>query len=200
MMVKFGLSVSTEIDEKIFKEYIETLQPFVFSAEPSGMHLYRLLHSVFQGKPISIVETGCLRDTEPSAAFSDGWSTLYLAKYAHESKSSFISIEMEAANIEKCGTFLKDFGLFRDVLFTCEQSPEALEEDFPADFYLLDSCDGLEHGLAEFVAALKHKPKIIVMDDLDTKARKAVEFADEVGIQHQQIDRYTVFDLRNHVR
>ncbi len=201
-MSNLVVTVSTEVDDAEFHKSLEGMEPLAFSVLPGGYYLYKLLQSLYSGQPLRIVETGCLRDTRPSAAFSDGWSTYYLARFAKETGSLFTSIELFKAGIETCWNFLFTYGLDRQVNFVCEDSIHVLNNFpnlAPADFYLLDSCDGLEHGLAEFKAASAHKPKMIVMDDIATKAAMAIQYAKDSGSWNlEYVDRYVVF--RPHLR
>ncbi len=186
------VGIKFPVSDEAFHTLIDSLMPMQFELSPGGLHLYKFIKSLYKFKPMVIVETGTLRDINPKAAFSDGWSTFYLAKFAKETNSTFISIEPDGSSIELCSSFLKEYDL--NVKFIQGYSPAAMFKiPDQVDFFLLDSCDGLEHGLEEFKAALEHDPIAIAMDDYETKAKLAVEYAQGRGISVNQVDRYFVF-------
>jgi len=189
------LSISISIPDERFLELLDANQPFSTLLTPSGINLYQAADLVSQGEPIHIVETGCLRDTNPSAWITDGWSTFYFAKWikAHP-ESKFTSIELAPEAIEKCKTFLQSHGLAEYVQFVNGSSAEEiLDLSDAADLFFLDAGDGLESGLTDFKAALTHNPKMIIMDDFEKKVALAAEYASNKKIPHVRIDRYTVF-------
>jgi hypothetical protein len=192
------LNISINVPDEDFHQVLHTLSSFQVLLEPPGVNLYRIADKVSNGKPITIFATGSLRDTDPSAVMSDGWDTFYLAKWIKDHPgSSFHTVEIDPDTVERCWEFLKKHDLDWCVNLICADSIKAIERiPHPVDLFVLDSCDGLEHGLAEFQAALKHKPRFIVMDDWDKKVLKAAEYANEQGIFFQRIDRYTVFKIR----
>lgn len=187
------VSVRIEFGED-FDKFLEAKVPLSVTVYPPGYYIYQILETVSKGAPLRIVETGCLRDTDPAACFSDGWSTYYIACWVRDHPGSFFSsVELDQENFFTCAQFLSGKNLFTDrVTLVSGDSLEFLQ-DKEADVYLLDSCDGFEHGLEEFKAAMEHKPKAILMDDLESKGRYAKEYAEKLNIPIQQIDRYTVF-------
>lgn len=184
----------TDFPEDQLEPMLNSLGPFSITFIPPGITLYQLLDSLNQ-PTLNIVETGCTRDTSPTGMMSDGWSSFYFAKWIHEHNGSLTTIDIDPINLGYCQIFLKRFRLLSDkVSFIEQDSVQAIKElKQPVDVFYLDSCDGLDHGLAEFQAALVHRPKMIIMDDFTSKAAKAVEFATQEKISFQQIQRYTVF-------
>ena len=195
MNVNLRIAVDLQIPEEALLKHLEHMSPVRgnMSLESAGIRLYELLNSIYSGTPLKIVETGCLRDTEPSAIFSDGWSTYWIAKFAKNTSSSFTSVECDADSIKKCQDMLEKFNLSSSVNFICGMSPELLSSIGDVDFFFLDTCDGLTHGLSEFLETLVHHPKMVVMDDYETKAKWAVEYAETNGISVSQLQRYSVF-------
>lgn len=178
--------------------FIESMRPLTFTHPPPGVVLYQALDAVSQGKPLRIVETGCLRDTNISACFSDGWSTYYFARWVKANpESKLATVELDSANVETCRAFLAEHKLA--VHFVNGDSLAELPK-LEADVYFLDSCDGLEHGLAEFQIALAHRPRLIIMDDLPTKGLRAVEYAKELGIEVAEVSRYTFFNTEKYLQ
>ena len=199
MNIDIRIAMDLQIQEEVLLNHLEHMVPITgsMSFESAGIRLYELLKSIYQGAPLKIVETGCLRDTEPSAIFSDGWSTYWIAKFAKETFSSFTSVECDADSIKKCQGMLEKFNLSSSVKFTCGLSPELLSSMGDVDFFFLDTCDGLEHGLEEFKATLSHHPKLVVMDDFSAKAKLAVKYATSEGIAVSQLQRYSVFMFKD---
>lgn len=189
------LNITINFPDEQFQPFLDSLGQFSVLLEPPGVVLYRLCEQASNGGPLKIVETGCLRDTDPSAIMSDGWSTLYFAKWAKNHPGSrFDTVELDPQAVARCGNFIKEQGLGNFVTFWNMDSLSFLETwDQRVDVFFLDSCDGLEHGLAEFKAALEFKPRLIIMDDYETKGQLADEYARSLGIHSQQVDRYTVF-------
>lgn len=188
------LNVSIALPDDYFHGLLHSLASFDLRMEPPGLNLYRIADQV---KPSSIFATGSIRDTNPSAMMSDGWDTFYLAKWVESSPGcNFTTVELDPKSVELCRTFLTHHGIGQFVYLVCGDSLETMRSlTEPVDMFVLDSCDGLEHGLAEFQEALKHNPKIIVMDDWDKKVLKAAEYAASIGIPFQHVDRYTVFQI-----
>ena len=191
------LFLQVNFPDEAWQPFLDSLGPFNVTLEPPGLHLYRLCDLVSNGGPLRIVETGCLRDTNCSAIMSDGWSTFYFAKWVENHPGSrFDTVELDPKSVDRCGQFITQQGLKNCVRFWNMDSISFLETwDQPVDIFLLDSCDGLEHGLAEFKAALEYKPKLIIMDDYETKVQLADEYARGLSIPSQQVDRYTVFQI-----
>lgn len=188
------LNISIALPDDYFHNLLHSLAPFDLKMEPPGLNLYRIADQL---KPSSIFATGSIRDTKPSAMMSDGWDTFYLARWVKENPDcNFTTVELDPESVRLCKQFLYTHGLGRCVRLICGDSLATMRLlTKPVDMFVLDSCDGLEHGLAEFQEALKHNPKIITMDDWDKKVLKAAEYAASVGIPFEQIDRYTVFKI-----
>lgn len=191
------LFLQINFPDEAWQPFLDSLGPFNVTLEPPGLHLYRLCDQVSNGGPLRIVETGCLRDPQPSALMSDGWSTFYFAKWVKDHPGSrFDTVELDPQAVSGCGQFISGQGLGNSVTFWNMDSISFLETwDQRVDVFLLDSCDGFEHGLAEFKAALEFKPRLIIMDDYETKVRLADEYARSLGIPPERIDRYTVFTI-----
>lgn len=181
------------IEEEQFQKMVDSLTSVALPIMPRGLYLYKIAEEIYKdGAPLRIVETGCLRDTRPSAWVSDGWSTWYLSKFASTHPNVTVTtIESDAMSRAICKEFLAEQKLPMPT-FLAGNSEDFLAAT-PADFYFLDSCNGLDHGLLEFQLALAHKPKVIVMDDPSTKALTALTFANQAGIANQQMGQYLVF-------
>jgi len=188
------MNIGIEVTEENLATILNGLNSFIFTITPPGITLYKLLDAVYKNQPLHIVETGCVRDVNPTSLITDGWSSFYLAKWVANHSGKFTTIELDATNLAHGKLFLERFGLAKDVQFINGESVEEISKlTDKVDVFYLDSCDGVEHGLAEFQAALKHDPVLIIMDDFISKAAKAVEFANQQGIPFKQIDRYSVF-------
>lgn len=160
---------------------------------PPGTLFSRFLDSVYGGKPIRIVETGCMRDLATAAEYGDGWSTLYIARWVKtHPECRFDSVDMSANAIELAHVALEAEDLAKFCTFHLQDSLKFLGSLSWLDFAFLDSCDGLQHGLDEFRLAASAGAKIIVADDFQTKAAYMVREAQRLGWIYEQVDRYSV--------
>jgi len=192
------LSLSVSLPDQDFHNLLHSIAFFHIDVAPPGVYLHQVLNDVSAGKPLRILGTGCLRDADPSALMSDGWDTFYIAKWVKDHLGSVLDVvEIDPKAIKVCSEFLKQHDLDSSVTLWTQDSLDFMETwDQPVDVFVLDSCDGLEHGLAEFKAALNFNPWFIIMDDWDTKVALAAQYAQENNIQFQRVDRYTVFKTR----
>ena len=147
-----------------------------------GTVFEKLLNIVYSGSPIRVIETGTMRDLSVLSEYGDGWSTLYIARWmkAHPD-CRFDSVDLDPNASELAQAALEVEGLRQYCIFHIQDSLRYLAAQTQADFCFLDSCDGLEHGLAEFKEADRLGAKLIVMDDYDAKAKLAVECANNLG-------------------
>ena len=160
---------------------------------PPGTLFDKFLDSIYEGKPLKIIETGCMRDLALSAEWGDGWSTVYIARWVKQHpESDFHTVDLSANSIELAHAALEAEGLARFCTFHLQDSLKFLSGVSFADFCFLDSCDGLQHGLDEFRLAVSTGARLIVMDDFSTKAAWAVKSAKELGWGVQFADRYSV--------
>ena len=146
-------------------------------------------------RPIVIVETGCLRRSEPENEALDGWSTLYFARWVKEHPGSkFFSVDNDMEHIRVAMVKLNEEGVLGDFpLFTLGESVGFLTGfGGDIDFAYLDSCDGWDHGADEFRAAESHNAKLIVMDDYIGKVVTAEKYARDHGWDVKQEGRFTV--------
>lgn len=157
-----------------------------------GTLFAQFLDSVYEGKPIKIVETGCMRDLALGSEYGDGWSTLYIARWvANHSDCEFHSADMNPDSLDIARMALEAEGLSQFCQFHQMDSIKFLKAH-NYDFVFLDSCDGLQHGLHEFWEAQGGGAKLIVMDDFETKAKLAVADAIVQGWKYEQNGRYSV--------
>lgn len=190
------IQLAVDFPEENYK-IIHDLKGFRLEVMPPGVLLYKIVDELSPDGPLHICETGCLRDPTPTAMMTDGWSSLFFAKYVHEhAGSKFTVIELDRTNLAYCWIFLGRFGHTdpEKLKLTNGESVATIEKmtEHPDVFYL-DSCNGLDHGLAEFKAALAHNPKLIIMDDFTSKVASAYEYAREQHIPTCTMGRYTVF-------
>lgn len=151
------------------------------------------LGSIYEGRPIRIVETGCMRDLSTMAERGDGWSTLYIARWVKEHpKCTFDSVDLNANAIEIAHMALEAEGLAKYCTFHLQDSLKYLAAQSWIDFAFLDSCDGLQHGVDEFRLTVSAGAKLIIMDDFATKGAWAVKEAKELGWDVSAMDRYSV--------
>lgn len=159
-----------------------------------GNHFETFLNSIYDGKPLKIVETGCMRDLALSAEWGDGWSTLYIARWVSKHPGcEFHTVDLSANSIDLAHAALEAEGLAQYCAFHLQDSIKFLNAQTWIDFAFLDSCDGLQHGLDEFRLAASAGTRLIVMDDYQTKAALAVKEAKNLGWNVSFADRYSVF-------
>lgn len=160
---------------------------------PPGTLFAGFLDSVYQGRPLRIVETGCMRDLGTVAEYSDGWSTLWISRWvAKHQDSTFDSCDLSANAIELAHMALEAEDLAKFCTFHCQDSLKWLAAQTWMDFAFLDSSDGLEHGRAEFRLAASAGARLIVMDDINTKAMFAIKEAQQFGWDVTYSGRYAV--------
>lgn len=189
------IQVAVEVPEEDIKRVVTELTPFQLQLTPPGILLHKLAEEVSDGGPLHICETGCLRDQNPTAMMTDGWSTIYFARYVKDhAGSKLTTIELDRTNLGYCLLTLGRYGYTDGVSLVHGESIATITDmkEHPDMFYL-DACDGVEHGLAEFKAALAHNPKLIIMDDYVSKVASAAEFAKDQNIPIVQMGRYTAF-------
>ena len=149
---------------------------------PPGTVFAELLDSVYQDRPIRIVETGCMRDLSTTSEHSDGWSTLWIARWVRKHAGcTFDSVDLNINAIELAHTALEAEGLAQYCEFHLQDSLKYLGSQSWLDVAYLDSCDGLEHGKEEFRLAASAGASLIIMDDFSTKAALAVAEAKKLG-------------------
>lgn len=148
------------------------------------------LDSVYDGRKIRIVETGCMRDLSMVSEYSDGWSTLAIARWCKTHNASFHSVDLNIGAIELAHSALEAEGLSQFCEFHCQDSLKYLAAQTWIDFAFLDSCDGLAHGAEEFRLAASAGAKLIVLDDIPTKGAWAVKQARDLGWDVSFSDRY----------
>ena len=163
-----------------------------------GIVFYKYLDSIYENKPLKIIETGCMRDLTPNSEFSDGWSTLYIARWIKNHKGcEFHSVDLDINALDLAHLALEVEGLAQYCEFHCQDSIKYLSNITWADFIFLDSCDGLQHGLDEFRLAASTGARIILMDDYQTKAAWAVAEGKKLGWDVQQVNRYSIFQRKS---
>ena len=160
---------------------------------PPGTLFKGFLDSVYDGRPIRIIETGCMRDLATIAEYGDGWSTLYIARWVREHPDSeFHTCDLNINSIELGHAALEAEGLAKYCTFHCQDSLKYLAAQSWVTFAFLDSCDGLDHGLQEFRLAASAGASLIVMDDFSTKAATAFQEAKKMGWEVSSAGRYSV--------
>lgn len=157
-----------------------------------GRELTELLDDFHKVHPtFTIVETGCARSKHPGAEESDGWSTLFIAKWLQDNiVVPFYSIEIDPNNIDCAIQMLKDDSVV--VQFLLGDSVFCLSGLSHFDFAFLDTLDDLDHGLEEFKMCELRGASLVVMDDYETKARKACEYASTSGWKVKRTGRLTI--------
>ena len=156
------------------------------------------LDEVFGGKSITIVETGCIRNTSEEAKIGDGWSTVNWDYYARKTKSKVHVVDINAAHLIKAAKVVPPSEF---VHYTQSDSVHFLDTFTGSiDFLFLDSYDYCgdaenvrtchEHNLNEVKAAWTKlgTPCLILIDDVfneswDGKGKLAIPYLFENDFQ-----------------
>jgi predicted O-methyltransferase YrrM len=69
--------------------------------------------SLFNRKPINILELGCARDF--NSRLGDGWSSFHFLEYISKYGGSFTTIDLVQQNVENCITMLRTHPKFDDL-------------------------------------------------------------------------------------
>lgn len=99
------------------------------------------IHALFYffHNPITIVETGCIRNTTEEARFGDGWSTLNWEWFAKQTDSSVYVVDIDANHLEKAKEVVPESEY---VTYKQQDSIEFLKNFHrKIDFLFLDSYD-----------------------------------------------------------
>lgn len=151
------------------------------------------LDSVYTGRPIRIVETGCMRDLSTLSEHSDGWSTLWISRWVRDHEDSvFDSVDISINAIELAHSALEVEGLAKYCAFHLQDSLRYLAAQSWIDVAVLDSCDGLEHGLQEFRLAMSAGASLAIGDDYETKMAWACKEAKQLGWNVTHEGRYSL--------
>lgn len=159
---------------------------------PPGRFFAEFLDSIYEGKPLRIIETGCMRDLGFMAEYGDGWSTINIARWLRDHQGTFESVDLDVNAIELAHAALEAEGLAKYCTFRLQDSIKFLSAQTWLDVAYLDSCDGLEHGLQEFRLAASAGARLVIMDDFSTKASFAFNEAKKLGWNVSAVDRYSV--------
>jgi hypothetical protein len=141
----------------------------------SQIKVYRELHNRFYLNPITIVETGCIRNDKNSC---DGWGTLCWHQWARYTKSKVYSIDLSKESISASLNVIGNSKHVNYVLCDSIKYLQNLDENIKIDLLFLDSYDydgddenkkkaGL-HQLEEIKAVEKnlHDKTFILIDDV----------------------------------
>lgn len=125
-------------------------------------------------RPITIVETGCIRNTTEESKLGDGWSTVNWEHYARHTNSKVYVVDISEHHLSKAKQIVPESEY---VTYTHQDSIEYLQNfDKQIDFLFLDSYDycGPEeniikchnHSLNEVLAAWdKLNPACFILID-----------------------------------
>ena len=151
--------------------------------------------------PLTIIETGTIRNTAPQYHDGDGHSTLYIAAWVKLNGGNFYSIDLYTGT---CEEYLSMVGLDSHVKFRQQDSITAINDiKAPIHFALLDSANVAQLTLDEFKAI---ESKLIpgstviiddvIMDSKDVvKGHKVVPYIKEKGYPYVIQDRLCIIRI-----
>jgi predicted O-methyltransferase YrrM len=125
-----------------------------------------------------------MRSTAEGAEQGDGWSTLRISEWLEQDRSRghLYCVDIDQSHLDLAVNVLRDKHLLNGCqTFMRQDSVDYLNVMEHIDFAFLDTSDDLEHGLAEFKAVEYKGAKVIVMDDIPTKAVLAIAYAVDKG-------------------
>jgi len=143
--------------------------------------------------PLTIVETGTIRNHLPNFAKGDGHSTLHFTKYVYDFGGEFYSVDIDPiAVVVSTMVCTKEYPSAMDNVHIIESDSVAFLESFekPIDVLYLDSANDAELILNEAKAALchLHPESLLLIDDCFNendyhveKGSLAIPFLEENG-------------------
>lgn len=118
------------------------------------------LYEKTEGKPVNIVETGCVRSDQEHDLMGDGGSTFVLAQYIKIFGGHLTTVDLDPQHIATCEKVTQAFS---DVIsYRIGDSVDFLDKYLePIDFLYLDSYDTSYHDQEIIRAANEHQLKEI---------------------------------------
>jgi len=130
--------------------------------------------------PLTIVETGTIRNHLEHYATGDGHSTLQFTKYVHDFGGEFYSVDIDSiAVVVSTMVCTKEYPSAMDNVHIIESDSVAFLESFekPIDVLYLDSANDAELILNEAKAGIchLHEESIILIDDCFIAEEKQID-------------------------
>lgn len=132
------------------------------------------LHKTFG--PLTIIETGTIRNMAPEYHAGDGWSTVYISEFVRAHGGDFTSVDLDISTAKKMLGSLDLAGYcklvqYDSLMWLRDKAPQGIH------FALLDSANDANHTFREFELV---RPKmvaggIIVIDDVIPGSREVVK-------------------------
>lgn len=126
-------------------------------------HVYKYALSLFDKKPIKILEIGTSRRLEGNAPQGDGYSTLFFCEYLKEvggGKLVICDISQDAIN--NCKLITSDFSGIIDMEFKIQDGIELIDDTF--DLILLDGSD-CPYAMVDQYNKINRRKTTIICDD-----------------------------------
>jgi hypothetical protein len=150
-------------------------------------------------QPITIVETGCIRNTTEESKFGDGWSTLNWKYYADKTNSKVYVVDIDENHLNKSKEVVPPS---ENIIYTKDDSINYLKYfEGKIDLLFLDSYDYCgdaenirkchEHSLKEVIAAWDklNEHCFVLIDDVfnnqnwDGKGKLSIPYLIESGFE-----------------
>lgn len=171
-------------------------------SEPRGALLVNLLDKllVCKSNTLRILEIGCIRSTEERYEHGDGYSTLYLSRWAAKHEAEFTSVELNRYHIAAAREILCNAGC-PEPKFICGHSLDVLGAwRGSLDFAYLDGSGEQAENLEEFKLTLgiMSRPSIVAIDDCfglpeaEIKGSLSIEYAKSKDFRVLRMDRMAV--------
>lgn len=144
----------------------------------SQIKVFQELYKRFGFNPITIVETGCIRNANEIYKNGDGWGTLSWLTWAEKTKSMIFSIDINQYHLNVAKNVIGYSKYLNYALSDSVAYLENLPEFFKINLLFLDSFDycgdednrkaAAEHQLKEIKACEKNlnKNSLVLLDDI----------------------------------
>jgi len=126
--------------------------------------VFKHVISLFKEKPVSILEVGCLRDTNSRAG--DGWSTVFWADYVQNYGGQLVITNIFESDIEVCKGLINSLFPINQFDYQTKDGGELIDDSY--DFIYLDGGDDPKETLNQFNKCNLEKSYVLV-DDFHTK-------------------------------
>jgi hypothetical protein len=129
--------------------------------------------SLFNEKPIKILEIGTIRDLSLPARASDGWSSFHFLRYINKNYGSLDICDISKAaldNISILNNYKQDKHI--DINFNLGEGINFINKDY--DLIYLDGGDSLDEMVDE-LGKIDLTKQVVLCDDFHTKGQKVKE-------------------------
>lgn len=149
---------------KIYNKYIKHLKNTTAGRD----YIFEYCLSLFDNKPISVLEIGASRNISDDARFGDGWSSIFWALYIEKYGGRLKILDTSNVALGNCKHLLE--GLTIDIDFINTDANEYIKNIGKTEYDLvyLDGSNNPHEMLLQF-EQIDRKHSIILCDDFNVK-------------------------------